>query len=81
MAKVIEVFGTGCRTCRAVEDAIRAAAAKAGVEVDLRHVDDPVAIATRGVMRTPAVAVDGRVVHQGGAPDAVQVAHWVGRSA
>ena len=40
-----------------------------GVAVNLKKVDDMAAILGYGVMSTPGVVVDGKVVHAGGVPD------------
>lgn len=40
-------------------------------------VSDPARIASLGVLRLPGVAVDGRLVHQGGVPDARIIAGWL----
>ena len=50
----------------------------AGISVEVRHVTDYAEIAARGVMSTPAVVLDGRVVLAGRVPTREQVAGWLG---
>jgi small redox-active disulfide protein 2 len=57
----IEVLGTGCAKCNMLETSVKAAAEKLGIEYELEHVTDLNEIASRGVMITPALLIDGRV--------------------
>ena len=59
------VLGTGCAKCRALEQAVRAAMLELGINEELEHVTDFVNIAAYGVMTTPALVVDGKVVSYG----------------
>lgn len=61
----IQVLGSGCAKCNGLEDAVKAALAELGQEPVVEHVTDFVQIAAMGVMTTPALAVDGRVVSSG----------------
>jgi small redox-active disulfide protein 2 len=67
-AVLIEILGSGCPKCFETERRARQAAKLAGVSAEVVHVTDPRAIAQRGVMRTPAVAVDGAVKLSGTVP-------------
>ncbi len=75
--KQIKVLGTGCAKCRSTVALIEQAAQAARVPISLHKVEDVVEIARHGVMRTPAVVIDGRVVHAGGVPAEDQVAKWL----
>ncbi|QQR91681.1 MAG: thioredoxin family protein [Myxococcales bacterium] len=75
--KKIEVFGTGCKKCVSTEESIRQMATKMDVPVDIQKVNDPVAIATRGIITTPAVMIDGKLVHKGGVPEDKDIAKWL----
>ena len=75
--KNIKVLGSGCRNCETTANLIRAAAEQAGVEIELEKVTDMAEIAAYGVMSTPGVVVDGKVVHAGGLPGPDQVRQWV----
>lgn len=61
----IQVLGSGCAKCNALEDAVKVALAELGQEPVVEHVTDFVQIAAMGVMTTPALAVDGKVVSSG----------------
>lgn len=61
----IKVLRTGCAKCRALEQAVQAAMLELGINEELEHVTDFVNIAAYGVMTTPALVVDGKVVSYG----------------
>ena len=75
--KQIKVLGSGCRNCEITANAIAQAAKDAGVEVEIEKVTDIAAIMAYGVMSTPGVVLDGRVVHAGGIPGPDQVRAWL----
>ena len=56
---------------------IHEAADKLGLEVEIEKVTDAKSIAMAGVMSTPGIAVDGKLVHAGGLPDAGKVEGWL----
>lgn len=61
----IKVLGSGCAKCNALEQAVREALAELGMEAAIDHVTDFTQIAAYGVMTTPALVVDGKVVSYG----------------
>jgi small redox-active disulfide protein 2 len=75
--KTVKVFGPGCKRCEATEAMVKDAAAKLGVEVDVEKVTDPKSIATAGVISTPGISIDGKLVHTGGLPDAGKLEGWL----
>lgn len=58
----VKVLGSGCAKCNALEEAVRAALAELGMDTEIDHVTDFAQIAAYGVMTTPALVVDGKVV-------------------
>lgn len=64
----IEVLGTGCAKCNRLEATARAAVEKLGVPYEIHHIRDINEIVRRGVMATPALAIDGKVVVAGRVP-------------
>ena len=64
-ASGIKVLGLGCAKCNALEKAIREALAELGMDTTIDHVTDFAQIAAYGVMTTPALVVDGKVVSYG----------------
>ena len=77
MTKHIKVLGTGCRNCEITANLIVQAAAEAGIAIQLEKVTDIAEIMSFGVMSTPGVVVDGKLVHAGGLPGPDDVRAWV----
>jgi small redox-active disulfide protein 2 len=75
----IKVLGTGCANCKTTLKLIEDVAAEMGVAVQLDKVEDIQSIMSYGVMSTPGVVVDGKVVHAGGIPDRKKVESWLGQ--
>jgi len=76
--RVIEVLGSGCQKCQYTEKVVREVVDSAGIDADVRHVTDYAEIASRGVLSTPGLVIDGVVVLTGRVPTREQVASWLG---
>jgi small redox-active disulfide protein 2 len=75
--KQIKVLGSGCRNCEVTANAIAAAAEQAGITIALEKVTDVAEIIGYGVMSTPGVVIDDKVVHAGGVPQPDQIRGWL----
>ncbi len=64
----IEVLGTGCKNCNALEAATHQALQDLGMDVPVEKVTDYGEIVAYGVMSTPALAIDGEVKTSGRVP-------------
>lgn len=61
----IKILGSGCAKCNELESNTKAALEQLGMDSVIDHVTDFVKIASYGVMSTPALVVDGKVVSYG----------------
>ena len=61
----VKVLGSGCAKCNQLEAATKAALEQLGMDTTIDHVTDFTEIAAYGVMSTPALVVDGKVVSFG----------------
>lgn len=61
----IEILGTGCSKCKALEAAVKQAVAKAGIFAQVEKVEDIAKIMEYQVMSTPGLVIDGKVVSVG----------------
>jgi len=61
----ILVLGAGCPNCRALEQAVLRALDELNANISVGHVTDYAEMAKYGVMSTPALAIDGKVVSAG----------------
>jgi small redox-active disulfide protein 2 len=75
--KSVKVLGTGCRNCEATYRLVEEVARAKGVEVALEKVEKIDEIMRLGVLITPGVIVDGKIVHSGGVPDRRKVESWL----
>ena len=73
----IKVLGTGCANCKTTINLIGQVALAKGVPVSLTKVEELQDIMAYGVMRTPGVVINGRVVHAGGIPSRDKIAQWL----
>jgi small redox-active disulfide protein 2 len=78
---IIEVCGKGCPRCHATKDnvgkALRELNLKEGEDAAVTEIKDPKMMATRGVMMTPAVIIDGVKVSEGKIPDIKEIKKWI----
>ena len=73
----IKVLGTGCANCKNTIALIEQVARDKGVPVTLAKVEELREIMGYGVMSTPGVVIDGKVVHSGGVPSRAKVEQWL----
>lgn len=61
----IKILGSGCAKCKQLEANTLAALKQLGIDTAIDHVTDFTQIAAYGVMTTPALVVDGKVISYG----------------
>ncbi|WP_413698745.1 thioredoxin family protein [Psychromonas sp. KJ10-10] len=71
--KNVIVFGSGCKNCVTTADLIEKTAKRLNVEVSLTKQTDLQAIMEAGVVSTPAISIDGELLHSGSVPDKAKV--------
>jgi len=69
----IEVLGSGCANCNRLEALAKDAVSKLGLRAQVEHVTDIREILARGLLATPGLAIDGKVVLAGRVPSAAEV--------
>ncbi|MCG3731310.1 thioredoxin family protein [Vibrio cincinnatiensis] len=75
--KIFKVLGSGCANCVNTAQLIEKMAGEQGVEVKVEKVTDLETIMNYGVMSTPGVVMDEKVVHAGGMPKPNMIATWL----
>ena len=75
----IKVLGTGCANCKNTLALIEQVAQAKGVSITLSKVEELRDIMSYGVMSTPGVVINGKVVHAGGVPTKAKVEGWLSR--
>jgi small redox-active disulfide protein 2 len=73
----IKVLGTGCAKCKKLEQLTEKAVAELGVEATIEKVEDIYKIMQFGVMSTPGLVIDGKVVLSGRLPKTEELKEWL----
>lgn len=73
----VKVLGSGCDKCRALEAAARSALEERGLPSEVEHITDFAKIAEYGVMQTPALVIDGKVVSAGKVLSKEEIMNWL----
>ncbi len=74
--KTIKVLGSCCGNCTTTLHLIAEVAQARSAEIQLEKIEDLQQIMRYGVMSTPGVVIDGKVVHAGGVPARAKVESW-----
>ncbi len=69
----LQILGSGCANCVRLANNVDTAARELGMEFTLEKVTDIQAIVRSGVMKTPALVVDGRVMLYGRVPNVEEI--------
>lgn len=69
----IKVLGTGCSKCKTLEKTTREVVEEKGIDATISKVEDFPEIMKFGVMTTPALVVDGKVVVKGRVPSKSEI--------
>jgi len=75
----IEILGTGCANCSATMANAEKAVTEAGIQADIVKVEDLNEIASRGVMMTPALSIDGEIKVVGRIPTVEDIKEWLAK--
>jgi len=73
----IEILGTGCPKCKKVTENAETAVKELGVDAEIVKIQDINEIMKRGVVLTPAIAVEGEVKASGKIPSAEEIKKWI----
>jgi small redox-active disulfide protein 2 len=76
--KKIQILGTGCAKCAKLAENAREAAESLGLDYEMEKISELNQIMAFGVMTTPALAVDGKVLLTGKVPSAADIEKLLG---
>ena len=65
----IKVIGPGCANCKRLLEVTKQAVKEAGIETEIEYVTDIQKMVEMGIIQTPALAINGKVVLSGFVPD------------
>lgn len=77
----IKVLGPGCSNCKKLEEVSRTAAGLAQVEAEIIKVTDMQEIIAAGVIKTPGLMINGKLLSSGRIPAPAIIADWIGEAA
>ncbi len=66
---IIKVLGTGCPNCQKTKALVKQVVEELNLDAQVEEVTDLTAIMGYGVMSTPAIVINEKVVGSGGVPD------------
>ena len=69
----IKVLGTGCPKCKSLEKATIQALAEMDLEANVVKEEDIMKIMSYGVMHTPGLVINEKVVHSGSVPSKTEI--------
>lgn len=73
----IKVLGPGCANCRKLEEIAREAVASLGVAAEIDKVTDMQQIIDYGVLKTPGLVINEKLVSSGRIPTPQSVVEWI----
>jgi len=73
----IKVLGSGCTNCINLEKLCREVVSENSIEAEIEKVTDYKEIMSYGIMSTPGLIVNGKVVHSGKLPTKFTLTHWL----
>lgn len=77
----IKVLGPGCENCHLVEEHARAAVTLLGLEAKIEHVTDRAEYPKYGLLYTPGLVINGKLVSGGRIPSVTEVTTWLADAA
>lgn len=69
----IKILGTGCSKCKTLEKLTHDAVTEMGLSVDVEKVEDIMKIMKYGVMSTPALVIDEKIILSGRVPSPTEI--------
>ncbi|MBI9058036.1 MAG: TM0996/MTH895 family glutaredoxin-like protein [Labilibaculum sp.] len=73
----IKVLGPGCKKCNTLAEATQKAVAELGMDVNITKIDDMIKILSYGVMSTPALVINEKVVVSGKVPSVNEIKEFI----
>ena len=73
----IKVLGTGCPKCKALEKATQDVITEMGVDASIIKEEDIMKIMEYGIMHTPGLVINGKVVMSGRVPSTKEIQQFI----
>ena len=76
----IKILGTGCPKCKSLEKMTQEAVSLSGAEATITKVEDIMKIMEYGVMKTPGLVINGKVVLSGRLPSQKEIIEMINQN-
>ena len=76
----IKVLGSGCSKCKALEKATVQALSELDLDIAVDKEEDIMKIMSYGVMRTPGLVINEKVVHSGSVPSVNEIKNLINQN-
>ncbi|MCB8998946.1 MAG: TM0996/MTH895 family glutaredoxin-like protein [Bacteroidales bacterium] len=76
----IKILGTGCAKCKALENQVRIAVEESKIEANIEKVEDIVRIMSYGIMHTPGLVINDKVVVSGRVPKVNEIKELISKN-
>ena len=73
----IKVLGSGCTNCINLENLCREVVTENSIEAEIEKVTDYKDIMSYGILSTPGLVLNGKVIHSGKLPTKSTLTHWL----
>lgn len=73
----IEILGSGCSKCKTLEQNAKKAVEESGVTAEIVKVEDITRIIEFGVISTPAIVINGKIMASGRIPNIDEIVSWL----
>lgn len=73
----IEVYGTGCANCQALENSVKKAVEELGVDADIVKIKEMDKMFEAGITGTPGLAIEGEIKSMGRIPSVDEIKKWI----
>ncbi|WP_223428739.1 thioredoxin family protein [Tateyamaria pelophila] len=70
---IIKILGSGCKKCVALGENVKTAVQAAAIDAEIEKITDVIAIAGYGIMSTPGLVIDEKVVSSGRVLSAAEI--------
>lgn len=74
---IIKVYGSGCANCKTLEALTKEAVSDLGIDCEIQKVEDVQQIVASGLMRTPGLEINGKMVSSGKIPAKSSIITWI----
>ena len=74
---IIKVYGSGCANCKKLETLCNEAVQELNLNASIEKVTDIQEIAKTGILSTPGLEINGKMVSSGKVPTKETLIHWI----